>query len=114
MWQRSNHVDAERLGPVLLVAVAEREGPRAPATAVVAAAQGANCMNELMMGIRCPVRGLASTRDDDARPVARSARLGFDGRRQVHQQADRGDGALSVMDEPNELAKAGRPRSGEP
>ena len=107
-WQRSDHVQAERLRAVFFVAVAERNGARAPAAAVVAALQSPNCMNELMMWIGRPVRRLASTGDDNARPVPRAARPHFNSRCQMHQQADRADNALSVVHQPDELTKARR------
>src|SRR6185436_20900576 len=72
--QPPDDVDAERLGPIVHIAVVERQRPGLPAAAVVAASQRTDGVNELVMRIRGEMRRLAAAGDDDAWTMAWRAR----------------------------------------
>jgi hypothetical protein len=66
-------------------------------------------MDELVVRVGREMRRLASPGNDHARPVLDPACRRVDRRRQVHQQADRGEDALRKMDESNELSQSRHP-----
>ncbi len=105
--QRADYVHAERVWPVVHVAIAEWQRPRLPAAAVVAAAQRTHRVDELVMRVGGEVRRFAATGHDDARPVLRHARFHFDGSRQMHEEAHGRERALRVVHQPDEFAVRG-------
>jgi hypothetical protein len=105
--QPADDVHAQRLRAIFLIAVAERHRARAPAAAVVAAAERSHGVDELVMGVGGEMRRFTAAGDDHARTIAWRARPRVDRSRQVHEQADRADHSLCVVDEPNELPKIG-------
>jgi hypothetical protein len=102
--QATHHVHTQRLGAVVHIAVAERQGPRLPAAAVVATPECAHRVNELVVGIGREVWRLAASGHDDAGPVFRHAGLHLHRCGQVHQETHGRERALGVVHEPNELA----------
>jgi len=66
--------------------VAERLAARLPATAVVAAFEGAHGMQILMMRISREVRWFAAPGDNDARPALRHAWRRLDGRGEMQDR----------------------------
>jgi len=72
--QPADDVHAQRLGPIVLVAVAQRHRARFPAAAVVAAAERPHGVDELMMGIGGEMRRFTAAGDDHARTMARRLR----------------------------------------
>lgn len=105
--QRADNVHAECVWPIVHVAVAERQGPRLPTAAVVAAAQCAHRMDELVMRVSGEMWRLTAAGDDDARTVLRHAGLHVHGGGQVHQEADGRKRALRVIHQPDEFAVGG-------
>ena len=102
--ERTYDVDAKSVGPVIDVAVAERQRARLPAAPVVATSQRPDRVNELVVWIRREVRRFTSPGHDNARPVLRHPGLDFDGRREVHQETDCRQRTVRVIHQPHELA----------
>jgi len=102
-----HHVDAKLTRLVLLVSVAEGNGPRFPAAAVVAASERTDGVEELVVGIGGPVGRLAPPGHDDARPIRRNPGPARYRRRQVHQQAHGTEDPLAGVHESHELAQFG-------
>ena len=86
------------------VAVAERDGAGFPAAAIVAAGERAEGVEELMVRVGFPLRGLASAGDDDAGAILRAACADGDGGGEVHDAGDGAEHADAVMHESDELA----------
>lgn len=87
-----------------MVTVAKRDGAGLPASAIVAAAQGTERVEELMVRVRLPLGGLASAGDDDTRTVLRAAVAHGHGGGEVHEAGDGRQHAGAVVHEPDELA----------
>jgi hypothetical protein len=68
--QPPDEVDAQRLRPIFLIAVAERHRARSPAAAVVAATQRPDGVDELMVGVGREMRRFTAAGDDHARTIA--------------------------------------------
>ena len=107
--QRADDVDAQGVGAIVHVAVAEGQRARLPAAAVVAAAQRTHGVDELMVRIGGEVGRLAAAGDDHAGPVQRHAGFHLDRGGEVHQEAHRRQRALGVVHQPDELAVRGAP-----
>lgn len=73
--RHADGIDAET-GVAGGVAVAERDGAGFPTAAIVAAPEGAEGVEELMVRVGAPVHGLAAAGDNDARAVLRAAGRG--------------------------------------
>ena len=101
--QLADDVDAQLVGVILLVTVAERQRSRLPAAAVVAALQSADSVDELVVRISREVRRLTAAGNHDARAVPWRADWGLHRGGKVHQLADRADHALRPVDQPHEL-----------
>src|SRR3972149_7304398 len=69
-----HHVDAQLVGGIFIVAVTQRDDPRLPTSPVVTARQGPDGVNELMVRIGHPMRGLAAPPHHHTRPVRRQPR----------------------------------------
>lgn len=82
---------------------------RLPATALIAAMQGAIRADKLMMRIGLPMRRLTASGDHDARSIARHARFGLHGRGQMHGERHRAQDSVGVVHESDELPQIGLP-----
>ena len=78
--------DAEVCRRVFVVAVADWLTSRLPAAALVAARERTIGLEETVVSVFFPLRGLASARDDDAGPVFDPARFHGNGRCKVHRE----------------------------
>ena len=103
----ANRIDTEMLRLVLLVTVAQGHASRPPAAARGTAGQLANGVKKSMSRILLPGRWFASPGDHDARTNIGFTRLALHGSREVHQQRDRAQDSLGMIDEPDQLAKRG-------
>lgn len=77
-------VYTELFGQIVGVAVSKRNGPGLPASAVVAAAQGADGMDELVVRVGFPMRRLAASGYHHAWPILRHPGRHFHRGGQVH------------------------------
>src|SRR5262249_39742975 len=91
----------------LFVTVAERNDARFPASTVLAAAQGPHPVKKLVVRIGLPMRRLAPARYHHARTIDRRTGPGLDRRCQMHQQRDRAQDALRMIDEADQLSQVG-------
>lgn len=79
-----DRIYAELIRAVLFIPIAERNRSRFPASAVVAASERPDCMDELVVRIRSEVRELAPACYNNAWAVLWHAGLHLDSRRQMH------------------------------
>src|ERR1700689_5341514 len=99
MRKSIDYVDTEITPLILLVAIAKRNGAGFPAAAVIAATEGADGMDELMMRVGFPMRRLTTSGDHDAGPIFRRVRRHFHGGGQMHGQTHRPQHALRVINQ---------------
>src|SRR5882672_10901357 len=69
--------------------------------------QPADRMDELVLWIGFPTRRLPAASHHDTWSVRRGARFGLDGGGKMHDQGDRAQDTLGVINETNQLAQRG-------
>ena len=77
-----HHIDAQ--GLILLIRIPQGNSPALPAATLVATEQGSVRVDELMMGIRFPLRRFPTTGDDHAGSILWLPSLHFDRCGEVH------------------------------
>src|SRR5689334_13850629 len=98
MRQIIAHIQTQPMRLVSLIAVGQRHGAIAPAHALRATCQRAIRMNERVLGISFPMRGLASAADDDTSSAGFSSWRILARRGHVHQTSHTTEDTLRVID----------------
>jgi hypothetical protein len=92
---------------IIFIPIAQRQGTAFPTTAVGAAREHPDGVDELMARVGFPMRRFTTARYHDARTQFGFALGRFHGSRQVHQAGDRTQDSLRVMHQPDKLPEIG-------